>query len=154
MRYLTAKLFHKNKFVKVKMYNPDGTMETFYEVPKGNQINLRKSERTFILIKENAILENGIPTYYFNSEFPLSLNITKEQKEQIEYTPEKIFTAIDTVLLQKVFNAYEGNDLNLGLIISIAIGVLMLIGFFLIYKQTQAIQNILTTTQQITAGGI
>lgn len=96
MKYIIAKLFHKNSFIRVKIYFEDNRTKTFYVVPKNGIIEIKDLEMAYKLFNDKIVYEDGIPTVYYNSEcpVPLSLKVSNDEREMIEYNPKEFYAGL------------------------------------------------------------
>lgn len=149
MNYLIAKLFYKNSFIKVRIYNIDKRYKVYYLIPKNNIININDGgeEKSFVLNDKNMLLENGIPTYIFNGDVPISLNLLDAERPLIEYSPKQLHDAINSKIIGEMFNSFaKGEKISLGNILSIATFVAVLGVGFLLYTE---IGNLKTSIEMI-----
>jgi len=152
MIYLVAKLFYKDAFIKVKIYGEDKRLKVYYLVPQHNIVNI--DEKSFVLNDKNMMLEKGIPTYLFNGDAPISLNILDKDRPLIEYSPKQLHDAINSKIIGEMFNSFaKGEKISLGNLLSIATFVAVLgVGFFL-YTELQNVQEMITKIIEFLSNG-
>jgi len=124
MNLFIAKLFYKNKFVRIEVVSEDKRVSTFYVIPVGDTVTIPKQEISFTIDKENMLLKNGIPTYYFNYGNTNSLNLYDSNNDLVMYSPSQFNSALNNNLIKDIFNAFNTGE-------KISINVFML-GFIMV----------------------
>jgi len=133
MTLFTAKTFHRNEYVKIKVAFGDKRVKTYYGVPKGNILTV--SGKSFTIDQQFAVFENRVPTYYFNFESTNPLDFYNFIKS--DFSPENVAGALRTKIFQDFFEQVDGKGMDLKLVLSfiILVGILAIIGLLLFQIQ-------------------
>lgn len=142
MNKLTAKLFYKDRYVKVRLIDGDNRVKTYYALPQDNQIQIKEIKKAFEIQVDKIIYENGVPTLYYNFEnpIPVSFHLQDDELQFSDMNPTKLYAGLENKLVAQFMSQFFKPDtLTPSLIIGIITLVLMLGGFAFVYVTLQDI---------------
>lgn len=162
---LTARinlLFFKNQCIKVIITDINKRVK-IHIVRIEDATNFNIGERTFVIDYDNVFMSNGLPTYFYYMENPVS--ISKEALEKslepldpeiasrfIEVSSSKLYTAIEETISKKIIRYAEDGDKRIINAIYMMGGITILvvagIGYFN-YMTVEKILQFLNEKEQI-----
>ena len=148
MNKTIAKIFYKNKFIKVRVIFENKTAREFYTIPLDDVVTLKKEELVFNVNHENLILENGIPTYTYNYLSTEPCNLYDIEEDLIIYKPSKSYLAIYSSVLQKLFKDFnKGDNLDIKTLLPLIFN--LIVGGGVYYLLNKVLQIIIVRIEEL-----
>jgi hypothetical protein len=126
MKQWFIKHFRKTKAIKVILFTEDKRMQTYWVIPKGDQVSV--AGRTFLLNDHDFTLSNNVPTYLFNFKTTSPMNPLTMKAETM--SPARLKTALDAKVAEEIFASVD-QKMNIKTLV-ILFGIINLVGFALI----------------------
>lgn len=140
MRQWIIKRFRKKKAVRIYIINEDRRVHHYWAIPIDGNVTIQ--DMSFKLTKDDYLLKDNIPTYFFNYKNATPLNLYSNK--EVILTAQDFNLAIDTHVARDVFMATMKSKLSgdtLLILGGMVIGFLA-VGYFLNDK-LDAINNTL-----------
>jgi len=123
MKQWFIKHFRKTKAIKVILFTEDKRMQTYWVIPKGDQVTA--AGRTFLLNDQDFTLSNNVPTYLFNFKTTSPMNPLTMKAETM--SPARLKTALDAKVAEEIFASVD-QKMNIKTLV-ILFGIINLVGF-------------------------
>lgn len=129
MRQWIIKRFRKKKAVRLYIINENRRVHHYWTIPIDGNVTIGGT--SFKLTKDDYLLKDNIPTYFFNYKSAGPLNLYENSK--VILTPEDFNLAIDTHVARDIFMATMKSKISPDTLIilgAMAVGFLA-VGYFL-----------------------
>lgn len=101
MRQWIIKRFRKKRAVRIYVITEDRRVHHYWTIPVDGNVKIKGL--SFKLTKDDYLLKDNIPTYFFNDKDAEPLNLYSDKK--ILLSPQDFNLAIDTHVARDVFSA-------------------------------------------------
>lgn len=108
MRQWIIKRFRKKKAVRLYVIDENRRVHHYWTIPSDGNVTI--GNLSFKLTKDDYLLKDNIPTYFFNHKDAEPLNLFTDKK--ILLSPQDFNLAIDTHVARDVFMATMKNKIS------------------------------------------